>query len=442
MKKFNFATKKSDAVHEAIIDINNTAPMDFIGKLCVSKLKIPQESFPIAIVPVLQRTFNSDQKQQIDSLGMIPTEFYFIMLIYAASHEAVLEGAQGNGQMALQGNASHRTQWRIKDVKRGNRLEAVIGDSEDPTANNICYIKIFSYWYRESPQWKPVAENEYQLVNSDKPIYSWNKDPNLELVHLTTYAEGMSDSSEKLVCEIEDVHSRFVINSNVYMPNTSDLFTMPITTPVILLSNWLSKTNGLSSPETGEVVISYMKHEEQYEIFSEMFCRGVTFPVHYAKITYNPAFQQTIQTGVVSDALSDILDLSASYDFYSFKQTDLLFPANHVAIQCLDLNYDGEDIPINTKDINGVVVPSHMYFLKTFLISTQDELSDFIFMNDMTTANTVTVNSPNISRLQFRFVWIDADQQIHPFLVWRNNIISLQLTLYPSEELFTKRTKL
>jgi len=442
MKKFNFATEKTETVQEAVIDINNTSPMDFVGKLCVSKLKIPQASFPIAIVPPLQRTFTTDQKREIDAQGMIPTEFYFVVLIYSAANEAVLEGGQCNGQMALQGNASHRTQWRIKDTKRDNRLEAIILDDVEPAANNICYMKIFSYWYRETPNWKQVGDGEYQLSNTAKPIYSWNKDPNMALMQLTTYGTGMSVTSEKLVCEIEDAHNRFVINSTVYLPNSSDLFTIPVTTPVILLSDWLSNTNGLSSPETGEVKINYMKHGEWYEILSTMFCDQMTYPIHYAQVTYNPAFQQTIQTGVLSDALSDYLDLSANYNFYSFKQTDLLFPANHLAIQCLDLNYDGENMSINTKDINGVVVPSRMYFLKTFLISTNEELSDFIFMNDMTTANTVTVNSPNISRLQFRFVWIDSDQQVHPFLVWRNNVISMQLTLYPSEELFTKKTRL
>ena len=79
MKKFTFSTEESDEKQPAIIDINNTAPMDFVGRLCVSKLKIPRNTLPIALVPPLQREFTAEEKQAIDDVGETPTEYYYAL---------------------------------------------------------------------------------------------------------------------------------------------------------------------------------------------------------------------------------------------------------------------------------------------------------------------------------------------------------------------------
>ena len=226
-------------------------------------------------------------------------------------------------------------------------------------------------------------------------------------------------------------------------------------TPIIGLSKWLVETNGLVDCNNPFYAASEMyTYEEGKPPYFTL--DDAAFPtdqstapadlyafrnlyVIRAQPEYSPSFLK-LQNSLVPVG-KPIQDFSATYNFINFEQSTSLFPISHIAIQCLDLNYIGEDMSINTRDLEGTIVPSQMYFLKTFLISTRNTLSDFLYIEDNTMTNTIEVNSPNITRLKFQFFWITPNQELYEFKLPPNNVIQLQLILYPFDTIATKRSR-
>lgn len=425
MKKFTFSTEESDEKQPAIIDINNTAPMDFVGRLCVSKLKIPRNTLPIALVPPLQREFTAEEKQAIDDVGETPTEYYYALF------------SSCNTSLARPTNATYY--YRQTNETWTESCKTTSGFTLTNDTTYICLL--FSYWARTKPIWEPLENGNFILVNKRQPIYSWAGCSNF--TRRSAYRTIYENTWITYDINIHNEYNRLFFHSNVFCrgAGTEDRYS----TPTLALSPWLKEVNGLKTDFDATVRFRYdyeFTHGTTDSV-NNIYAKQQTMYIMPAKVTYNPYFadiQRTLRNG--TDYGDQIFNLSATYDFYNFNQTAELFPIEHFAIQCLDLNYDPEDIPINTIDLTGTIVPSHMYFLKTFLISTRVTLSDFLYLADNTTVNTIDVNSPRITRLQFRFMWITKNHEVYDLEIWKNNVVTLELTLYPfDEEPETKRRR-
>ena len=423
MKKFNFCTSPSDQAQPAIIDVNNIAPMDFVGNLCVSKLKIPRNTLPVALVPPMGYEFTAEEKAEVDAVGYTPTEMYYVVFSHLVD-EAVAGQANCSGNTS-QFFKSGTDNWKSYSGSSGNFV----------LTNENCFVaRLMTFWMYDKPRWKQLENGNFVLTNEDKPIYAWWGPESRLLVR--EYYKYISAQTVRFWAEIRNVYDHFIMDTKVITANSHEMYAY--TTPIIALSQWLTQVNGLTSAYATHVVL-----DENITFNSggngKFLYTDIPLEVMRADVTYNPVFQNTLNTGEMLPPFSLIVDMSATYNFKNFNQTELLFPVNHIAIQCLDLNYEPEDISINTVDLEGVINPSHMYFLKTFLISTRGGLSDFLYIEDKTTANTIEVNSPRITRLQFRFLWIDTNQIVHNLELWRNNVITLQLILYPPD--FSESTK-
>lgn len=446
MKKFNFATEASDKTQDAIIDVNNTAPMDFVGRMCVSKLKIPKNSMPIALVPPLSGTFTLSQKRQIDAVGETPTELYFALFCQNTrkasstySNCPLLE-CKGNGTFVIPDTLT-------------NDLELV--------ANDLFAMFFVHYWMNEKPIWQLNGDGNYQLMNKPKPIYRWYTNSYVEhspfvgysndfTYHCFQIGDGYDGRWDILTASILNNTDKFSIITNVRLHTTSEEYY----TPVIALSKWLVQTNNLVDnvdPTHSDGDYDYAESEPPSVKFNEdalapgetrapadIYAMRRMYIIH-ANMEYTPSYQTLLSTQRSTD--TQYQDFSATYNFINFDQSTSLFPITHIAIQCLDLNYLGEDMSINTRDLEGTIVPSQMYFLKTFLVSTRNTLSDFLYIEDNTMTNTIEVNSPNITRLKFQFFWITPSQELYEFKLPPNNVIQLQLILYPFDTIATKRSR-
>lgn len=415
MKKFTFCTEPTDKTQPAVIDINNTAPMDFVGRLCVSKVKIPRNTLPIALVPPMSYEFTAEERSTIDTYGKTPTEMYFI----------VFSQVHNNSSSPVCGGNTQQY------VKTRSNFQLITGETPNfELTNRECFTaSVFTYWIDEHPRWKMLENGNYILTNPSKAIYSWCGE-NMDLVRVVYNSLNLMTDVRRWEANIRNVYNQFIMDTNII--TAIDPSVDWYTTPIIGFSQWLTKVNGFAGTNT-----SRMQLNEGFQFRRDPNGAGflyteIPFEIIEADVTYNPTLQQALLTGTYQE-LGGFCNMSGTYIFRNFNQSDLLFPINHIAIQCLDLNYDPEDISVNTLDLEGTVVPSHMYFLKTFLISTRGGLSDFLYIEDSTTTNTIEVNSPRISRLQFRFLWIDSDQVVHNIELWENNVITLQLVLYPFE---------
>lgn len=417
MKKFTFCTNPSDEVQPAIIDVNNVAPIDFVGNLCVSKLKIPRNTLPVALVPPMNYEFTAEEKIKIDRIGYTPTEMYYLIF----SHQVIVPSARQN----CNGNTDQLYRTNINDwaVYTGTSQNFVLTDENCFTA------RLITFWMPDKPRWKKLENGNFALTNEDKPIYAWSGE-NFRLKEFDYY-KVLDQQTTMYGALIRNIYDQFIMDTTALVATApADLYTF--TTPIIALSQWLTKVNGLYSMHSPHVSIdeniTFSSSPGAEFLYTEM-----DMEVIRADVTYNASFRSTAPTGEMPHSFNHLIDMSASYNFRNFNQTELLFPVNHIAIQCLDLNYEPEDISINTVDLEGTINPSHMYFLKTFLISTRGGLSDFLYIEDNTTTNTIEVNSPRITRLQFRFLWIDSNQIVHNLELWRDNVITLQLVLYPAD---------
>lgn len=417
MKKFNFCTSPSDQVQPAIIDVNNIAPMDFVGNLCVSKLKIPKNTLPVALVPPMAYEFTAEEKREIDGIGLTPTEMYYVVLTQLIDSPVASEqNCSGNTAGFYKVGPED---WRTYTGSSGSFV----------LTNDNCYVaRLTTFWMYDKPRWKLLENGNFKLTNDDKPIYAWwGADSRLQV---REYYKNITAHAAELWGEIRNVYDHFIIDTKAILLNTPTSY--KYTTPIIALSQWLTQVNGLTSAYASHVVLDENLTFNSGGTGSFLYT-DIRMEVMRADVTYNPTLQNALSTGKMPASFTVHVDMSATYNFRNFNQTELLFPVNHIAIQCLDLNYEPEDISINTVDLEGVVNPSHMYFLKTFLISTRGGLSDFLYIEDNTTTNTIEVNSPRITRLQFRFLWIDTNQIVHNLELWRDNVITLQLILYPPD---------
>ena len=380
MKKFNFATPTSESTQEAVIEINNTAPMDFVGELAVSKLKIPMNIFPLTNVPAMRRTFTGEQKTVIDNIGKTPTEYYYILVVYNAVNEDVADAAQGNSQMLMQwyNPASKTMLWKVKTPFPHQHLNATMLFGLGPMYQiPIAFIKIQSYWFNEPPMWEQLGNDEYKLKNKDKPLYSWNGDKDIVPIPYEINHRVLDEEYDvSCFIDIRNDSDELIFDSRVFMPVLSGTASegLHYTTPVLLLSDWLSSTAGLSTSDPNTATFHY--NSEGYPLpdahplkFWKSYIEPV-FTIFPAETTYTKSFEPVFSTGLNTGSSPKGFDMSAVYKFVGFKQTDLIFPATQLAVQCLDLNYEGEVIAVNTPNISGTIVPSNMYFLKTFLIST------------------------------------------------------------------------
>ena len=150
-------------------------------------------------------------------------------------------------------------------------------------------------------------------------------------------------------------------------------------------------------------------------------------------ITLNPRTSSLITLSEIPAAETN-LPYESRFEVNGYRRTSEIFPVSHIAIQCLDLNFEGESMVCNSKDLMGVINPSDMYFLKTFLMGFGGEITDFVYVNDLKTEVEIPVDSRYVTALKFTFFWIDHDHFVHPLRALANTTVELQIIYEPDEE--------
>lgn len=423
MKKFTFVTERSDEPEDAIIDITNTAPMDFVGKLRVSKLKIPLNTFPIALIEPSQRGFTAEQKALIDSEKMVPTTLQ--VCYWSTSSKSV---------------HSMSNEIFVDTFQQTSTLN-IMPTLEHISHDSINQIVIDIYWADDIPRWKFDPEvNLWFLTNDDYPIYSWNGE-NMGLIkkqytYQNTNSPGpkksrdqKSTSEQILEASILNQYDKFAVDIKWQVDQNTNFSSV-----ILAISPQLATILGLT---TSQYTRYYFEDDIPFSDNDIYRAINEEYWTYSTNIVYNTYQDKVLGENPIPTPTYSLFDFSGVYTIRDTTQSEFLFPVNHIAIQCLDLNIENpEDISINTRDLQGVVVPSHAYYLKTFLISTRNTRSDFLYLSDLTQENYIAVNSPSIYRLIFRILWIDNDNFVHNFKIWRDNVITLQLVLedYNSEK--------
>lgn len=410
MKKYNFTFQESETTN-VVIDATNVAPTDYVGSIRVSKVKIPSTSLPVAIAHVTSHGFTWEEKLAYDAGGWNAlSDICYICLIT----KGTLTPTNGY-QIQYHSDSKIRIDSRTS--------HSVIEYSPD----SIQSIRIVFHCFWERPKWVKGDDDLYYMVNEDKPIYAW--EGNAMGLQRKDWAWGPD--------------SPYVAQNNVYnkcefivrgqttknrIPNGSF-----ISSPAVLVNQRIAEMNGFWN--LPEQMRFKMAADERWSLLAWAipFINEQNFIAPECKITLNPRTSALITLSAIPSEESNI-PYESRFEVNGYRRTNEIFPVSHIAIQCLDLNFEGESMVCNSKDLMGVINPSDMYFLKTFLMGFGGEITDFIYVNDLKTEVEIPVESRYVTALKFAFFWIDHDHFVHPLQALANTTVELQIIYEPDEE--------
>lgn len=414
MKKFNYTYREENIEQtNVVIDATSVCPTDYIGDIRVTKVKIPRTSLPVAIAHVTPMGFTTEQRTAYDSSGWNALTDICYIVCQGKNTTWTNNGAQiqyfSDRKVRMDGRTSNGTR--------------VWGAS---TLYNFTFMA-FCMW--EKPKWFQEEDGLWYMRNQDKPIYQWQGNSMGLQTRILHY--GPNGLSPTLLNNYEQI--QFLIRGLTpiaQIPNSSF-----ITSPILGLNERLSSMFGVAGLPW-QVQLSFDSTEDfgfgTNAVWIVPFLNNQHFICPTADTTYDSPALSYVVGGEIPSTQTDIIH-NCKLTLNSYTPSEEIFPVNHIAIQCLDLNFEGESLSVNTKDLMGVVNPSDMYFLKTFLMSHGGKMTDFLYVNDLETETPVAVNSPRISSLKFSFFWIDKEHFIHPLEALQNTTIELQLVYTPKD---------
>jgi len=415
MKKFNFVSQSVEKEREAEIEVNLTKPEDFVGEVCVTKLKIPSDSLPYGLLEPHKETITQETLTLLQNWQMgTPTDFIIGFIIVStpdyecnSTDQYILNEAGNFSPMSITTQATYHS------------IDAnVIGRGD------IWAIQLYQFWIPGKIVYQQNGA-DIKLTTPSLPFYDWNNGLKVNKLDYHRLMVNDYQITNGRSIHIRNKEDGFEVEIGYKVSLQDQQVHQRMSTPILVMSEKMANFLGVNEPSTAKYVINGdVFRNAEGDTWSAI---GQRLIAPRAKVNYNTRLLQQITSNTIGSP--NVVNLSCTFDLLNFHQTSEMFPINHVCVQCLDLNYEGEKISINTVDLTGTVVPSSAYFLKTFLISTETRKSDFIFVNDMTTERSHEVNSPRISHLHFRLFWLDPQNILHPIVLGSKQVFSIQLCL-------------
>ena len=418
MKKYNFVSQAVEKEQEAEIAVNLTKPEDFVGDICVTKLKIPSDSLPYGLLEPHKDPISTESLSLLQSWASgTPTDFIIGYIMVSTPNY----GCNSTDQYILNptGNFSPMIVTTM--------ASQYVIDAEAMGRGEIWGVDLYQFWLPGKPTYQ-TNESGVKLTTPSEPFFDWNHGITARRFNYAKFVDNDYQHVDGRSIYIRNKEDGFEIEIGNRLALVNLEVTQRVSTPILVMSEKMADFLGVNEPTAAKYVINGNIFRSPENDTWNAF--GTRLVAPRAKVTYNSRLLQQITSNTIGTP--DMVNFSCTFNLTNFHQTSEMFPINHVCVQCLDLNYEGEKIMINTVDLTGTVVPSSAYFLKTFLISTDTRKSDFIFVNDMTTERSLKVNSPRITHLQFSLFWLDTHNILRPLILQKNNTFSLQLCVTPS----------
>ena len=415
MKKFNFVSQSVEKDHNAEIEVNLTKPEDFVGEVCVTKLKIPSDCLPYGLLEPHKDTISQETLSLLQSWQMgTPTDF-IIGFVMVSSQDY---GCNSTDQYILN-EAGNFSPMIVTTMASQYRI-----DADTMREGKVWGADLYHFWIPGKISYHQNG-TDINLSTPSLPFYDWNNGLKVNKLNYHSFVDSKFQFTDGRSIYIHTKEDGFEIEIGYRLFLLDQQVQQRVSTPILVMSEKMADFLGVNDSSAAKYVINGNIFRSPENATWNAIGQRLVAP--RAKITYNTRLLQQITTNTIGSP--DMVNFSCTFNLTNFHQTSAMFPINHVCVQCLDLNYEGEKISINTLDLTGTVVPSSAYFLKTFLISTDTKKSDFIFVNDMTTERSHKVNSPRITHLFFRLFWLDPANTLRPIILGSKQVFSIQLCL-------------
>lgn len=435
IKKFNFTKVQHEEQGPAISRTTSVAPNDFVGELRVTKFKLTKESFPSNYISPSKHKFNREEMESIPP-NMIPTDYCIILLAdtQMADAEPIREISNSvhNGEKYLL-----NTYINDKPSFGNAKVDCKIlypfinhrDESSFPEGGDYLAIYIKRYCIPGTCNWERQDDNNYILKNEDYIIYSINDINNLPSISVFAHQSSAPIYSENAYINIfknisSTVTFDFAINCKSRLEPT---FGSTYTTPTILLSKEYGDLLGIndviykgSIPTHSVYIQAAINNNYDFIVPSLEFKWGPYVSGLLSQIPFEYKYNN----------INFSIDGSAIATVNTISSPKAVFPLSHILLTCDELNFEGEEINVNTTQQQGVINPSSLRILKSFFIGiTDDTTSDFIYVEDNLDNMPVIVNSPRLCSLTFRLWIMTNNGTITPLILKQGNLFSLQLTL-------------
>lgn len=397
----------------AIIKQTFVRPIDFVGRLRVPRLKLTSGVLPLLIIKPSSRSYTAVEQAKITSLGLTPTDMIYGLLWYKGNSTDPSVTVPGNGNVYSfsvdDTNTTRINPWLAN---------AYPSSTQRVNANSILYAHLF---INERPIWEQNTGSTWRLKNNPRILHDWSElTTNSE--NFMLYVHGTDDFRYSLgVISFSDNSLRF--HDDVVVEATEQFYT----TPVFFCSDYLAR---FISPLDTQNNFRFTQ-DILNSIGDDSIDMRVYFYTPTSDYTFSPQLQSFINSSSVPPGIVT-LDYSITVTLPFNRLRDQLNPYQSLLITSDELNYDGESITVNTVDVNGVISPSSLSILKSYVIGTDENgRSDFIFYDDHLSQTPAIINNPRLSQLSLRFFILTKDNQIIPLTVPAGQAIFVQLAIEP-----------
>lgn len=378
---FSFQNEGGDTREiEAVQRVTFTAPQQFVGKMRITRFKLTEGAFPLAMIKPSQRGFTSAEKAAIDAHGYTPTDIAWG--VASASNTANI-GCTDNAY-----------------IDPGSTPPSFIVSTSiggpDPFQGYVNFATIFLL---QRPNWK-YDSGSFYLQNESVFIYQWsdlnNRDKFLVYQNQTAPGRGIwvTGTSNDVTFHYKGAGQYKGTQPQLYI--SQSLHEIIFGTPVSPLYSFRLTAATLASFGDG----------------ANGFNSDYYFQSPQFHVTWNPQLNAILASGA---APASGTTWSVNGDFtikYEFSKGTLLYPFTCLYVIMDELNFGGESVVTNNKQSTGIINPSSLSIAKSYLVGISGAKSDFVVVDDKTSQIPLDIYVPNLFTLTIRLALLLSDNTL------------------------------
>ena len=378
---FSFQNEGGDAREvEAVQRVTFTAPQQFVGKMRITRFKLTEGAFPLALIKPSQRGFTSAEKAAIDAHGYTPTDIAWGV---TSASNAYCTGCTDN--YYIDTGSTPPT---------FNPITSISGP--DPFQG---YVNFASVFLLERPTWK-YDNGAFYLQNESVFIYQWSDLTNRDkfLVYQSQTAPGrgiwITGNSTEVTFHFKGAAQYKGTQPQLYISQSLHeiIFGTPLS-PIFSFRLTAATLTGFGDGANG-------------------FNSDYYFQTPQFHVTWNTQLSGIIASSV---APGPTTTWSVNGDFtikYEFSKGTLLYPFTCLYVIMDELNFGGESVVTNNKQSTGIINPSSLSIAKSYLVGISGAKSDFVVVDDKTSQIPLDIHVPNLFTLTIRLALLLSDNTL------------------------------
>ena len=383
MKRYDLSFQNSTGDGKeipAVQRVTFTAPQRFVGKMRITRFKLTEGAFPLALIKPSGRPFTAAEKATIDAHGYTPTDIAW-------------------GTACASNNQCINIQDNYYMDPASTPPSFICQATISPTDPFSGYFTFSTIFLREPPKWNVVG-GSYYLANDSVFIYHWsdlnNTDKFLVFHSQTAAGRGLwvTGSQNEIT-----FHSKV---APMYKGTAPQLFMSQgfheiiFGTPLSQIHSFRINSATLASWGNGR----------------NGFDDNYYFQVPHCHIEWNSELQGYFSGGQAPPAGTN---WSANADYtikYEFSKGTLLYPFTCLYVIMDELNFNSESVVTNSTASTGVINPSSLSIAKSYLVGISGDKSDFVVVDDKTSQIPLDINVPLLYTLTIRLALLLSDNSL------------------------------